>query len=267
MLFVAALPLMAAALIAIVEIGRIAVARARLSAAADRAAYAGAASLAHSLNMLAASNRRINESFRRLKADFDASSQQDEDAARQRIARYEAERDSELGEMASVLDAMRARSAGAAAGALAANYPSAFAWHRIAGEVRLRDDLAPEEQWERVGYSHIEGDIYLDPEDVEGGEYDALKYLVKERGGDAAIGVFASARVEPLTAGPILSEGIDIYASAAASAYGGSIEDFAIEEVEDSDLAEGWTDEEGYDALYRAALVPKWTIGVEEAED
>ena len=87
--------------------------------------------------------------------------------------------------------------------------------------------------------------------------------MAKVRGSDATIGVYAGATVRPLTVSSWIGDGIDIYASAAASAFGGSIEDFAEKETDDLDEAENSADDEDYDALYRASLVPLWTIGVD----
>ena len=262
-LMVAALPLMVAALIVIVEIGRISVARARLQSATDRAAYAGAASQADSMNRLAKSNWQIYKAFRDLESDFASDSQQDEQAAKQRIEKYEAERDRAIDEMGGVLGDMQDASESAARSTFASNYPSASAGVSISGDIEIDDSQDPEQQWGELGYSHITGDLYLDPEDVDGGSYEALKYMIKEGAGGAAIGVFASAWVEPLTANTFMGDGIEVFASSAAGAFGGSLEDFAQKESEDLDSAEGWETEEGTDALYRASLIPLWAAGVE----
>ena len=71
MLLFASIPLLTAALLLIVDMGRIALTRARLMAATDRAAYAGAASLAHDLNQIAASNWEIHKAYRDLRKDFE----------------------------------------------------------------------------------------------------------------------------------------------------------------------------------------------------
>ena len=173
-LFVAALPLMVAALIVIVEIGRIAVARARLQSAADRAVFAGAASLADSMNSLAASNWRINKSYRDLEEEFNSSSEQNEEAVRQRIEKYEATRDSALEDMSEVLSNMHERSETVAESAFEANYPSASAGFELSGDVRIDEELDRAKQWGELGYNRITGDVFVDPEDVSSGQYAAL---------------------------------------------------------------------------------------------
>lgn len=261
--FVLALPLMVASLIVLVDIGRIAVARARLQAACDRAAYAGAASIAHSMNGIAAANWRIHKAFRDLRDDFAADSQQEEAAARQRIDEYEGRRDAELAAVREILDAMEERSRAATVGVLEANAPGASAEFLYEGVTPPAEDIDPDVQSEEVDYSYISGDIFIDPEDVEGGSYEALKYLIKESGAEARVGLIATTRVEPLTLGTFIGDGIDVQSFSAAQAFGGSIEEFAEQGAEGIDVAEGWVTDDGYDALYRASLVPGWTLGID----
>ena len=77
------------------------------------------------------------------------------------------------------------------------------------------------------------------------------------------MGVFGAQRVEPLMMRGIFGRAAEVRASAASQAYGGSVEGFARKETGSLEEAEAILGEEGADGLYRASLVPAWTLGDE----
>ena len=74
---------------ATVCIGLTAFEKTKLQSAVDMAAYAGAASLANSLNEIAVKNKQINDEYRSLEKDFNDDSQQNGDAAAERFRKYQ----------------------------------------------------------------------------------------------------------------------------------------------------------------------------------
>lgn len=257
LLVVASIPLLAATLLVLVDVGRIAFLRARLQVAADRAAFAGAASIAHDLNRIAAANFRLHRAYRDLAADFSADSQQDERTARQRIETYEAERDRALEEMGQTASRLPQRARHAADATLKANLPEAEASYLLPGAPRLRDD-AEASQEEVLEYGSIEGPSFIDPESVKQGEYRALSHLIKERSADALIGLAASADVHPLLLDAWGGSSMRVLAASAGQAFGGSAEIFALKDAEELAEAEALLDDEGSDDLYRSTLLPPW---------
>ncbi|HPM42028.1 MAG TPA: Tad domain-containing protein, partial [bacterium] len=261
-LVVFAVPLFVAMLGLVVEGGRVALARARLQAAVDRAAYAGAAVVTHAFNEIASDNWRIHKAWRDLSEDFGSDTQQDEDAARQRFELYEEERDAALHDIESQLETVEERAEEAALETFEANAPLAEAGVSTRVEVELDDDLDRDEQWGKPGYGYVTGPIFTDPESVESGEFEALKFLVKRPGEGASVGVFGSQKLNPLVMPGIFGPA-EVRAASASQAYGGSIEGFARKETATLSEAEGEEGGGGADGLYRATLVPAWTLGEE----
>lgn len=259
-LMMLAVPLLVAMLAILVDFGRITVARARLEAASDRAAYAGAAALAHALNMIAAANWKIDKAWRILSHDLGADSQQGREAALQRIARYEAERNAAFDEIGAVRAQMNDHARGIAMNLLSENAPHAAGEAIIRGEISLSDEADYEAQHEWLTYGSVMGGNFIDPNNVEEGGYEALKYLIKQPGPDSGLGVFARQTVKPMLLGRIMGD-VEIGAASASQAFGGSIEGFARKETETVGEAEAQVMDEGSDGLYRAALVPMWTLG------
>lgn len=260
-LFMIAVPLMAAMLALVIEMGRIALSRSRIEAAADRAAYAGAAALAHGMNQIAAENWRLHKAWRDLDRDFRNDTQMNEQAARRRIAAYEAGYSESVARIRDLQDGMPTSARAAALGTLAANAPAA------SGQVFNRTEAllsADEEQSQGglTGWGHVTGTIYTDPDAVEEGSYTHTKFLVKPSSPDAVVGVFAEEAIRPMLLGRLIG-GVKIRASAAAQAFGGSIGEFALKGVGSLEEAEGELTEDGADWLYRAALVPMWALGEE----
>ena len=245
--FLLAMPLMVAMLAVVIECGRIALARARVQAAADRAAFAGAAVVADGLNRIAAANWRIHRAWRDLDRDFRSDTQQDAAA----FEEIEATRSGLVPRARALALATLSRNAPQAAGA---------AVPRVG--VVLDDDADPDAQWGRVEFGRPNGGpIFTDPENVESGGFDALKFLIKRPASDAVLGVVAAQRVRPMLLGRMLGVGVEVRGAAAAQAFGGSMELFARRTTETVDEAEAIVGEDGSDDLYRAALVPMWTLG------
>ncbi len=256
-----AIPLMAAALLLIIDIGRIAVTRARLQAATDRAAYAGAASLAHSLNTMAAENWNIHKAFRDLKGEFAQGTQKDRETAQQRIGKYEASRDEAFTNIQGALLAMGERANDVASDVLFANASDAQAQIMINDDVQLYDDAEPDQQWETLDYGYVTGGgSFIDPEKVKEESYDAFKYLIKRTDPNTSVGIYATSEVTPLMLGVLAQDPVEVHAASAAQAFGGSLEEFATKETDDLEEAEEDEFEEGYDALYRSSIIPVWTL-------
>ena len=255
-----AVPLFVTMLALVVEGGRVALARARLQTAVDRAAYAGAAAVAHAFNGIASDNWRIHKAWRDLSEDFEADTQQDEDAARQRFELYEEERDAALCGIERQVETVEERAEEAALETFEVNAPLAEAGISTRVDVELDDDFDRDEQWGRPGYGYVTGPVFTDPESVESGEFEALKFLVKRPGEGASVGVFGSQKLTPLVMPGIFGPA-EVRAASASQAYGGSVEGFARKKTGSLDEAEAILGEEGADGLYRATLVPAWTLG------
>lgn len=260
-LMFAAIPLMTAALLLVIDMGRIAVTRVKLQVATDRAAYAGAASLAHSLNTMTAENWNIHKAFRDLKSEFAQGTQKDKQTAQQRIDKYESSRDQALSNIQGTLLAMADRAQDVAADVLFSNASNAQAQIQINDDVELLDDADPKEQSETLDYGYVTGGgSFMDPEKVEEESYEAFKYLIKRTDRNVSLGIYATSEVTPLMLGVLAEDPVEVHAASAAQAFGGSLEEFAEKETEDLEEAEEETFEDGYDALYRSAIIPfsKW---------
>jgi hypothetical protein len=255
-----AVPLLTAMLLLLIDVGRLAVARSRLQAAADRAAYAGAASLAHSLDRIAVANWDLFKAYRDLEEDFDRGDNQNRDAARERIRAYEASRDEALTTVEQTQSTMEERAESAAASTLAANARTSSETISASANPSLDAEADREAQWRMLTYSDITGTSYIDPESVEEESYEALRYLVKRRAPDAAVAVEATTEVRPLFLQAALGDALQVRAEADAQAFGGSAEDFALRETDTAEEAAAEIDDGGYDALYRATLIPDGNV-------
>lgn len=254
-LIFAAVPILTAMLLLIVDMGRISLARARLQAATDRAAYAGAASLAYSMNEVAATDWELHRAYRDLEELFDTDSQPSEDEANERIGDYENLRDEALFDMESTISNMGGRAIGHAESTLLRNSNISRLDMTFGGEPVL------DKRNSAIDYAYMEGGAgEMDPEKKEEQSYEALSHMVKERSPNTTIGVFATAEVNPLMLGAIATDSIEVHAASAAQAYGGSIEEFALKETGSVDEAESIEIESGYDGLYRSSLIPVWTV-------
>lgn len=238
------LPFLVVALLFLVDTGKILVTRARLSIAADRAAYAGAAFLAHALNEIAAANRRIYDAWGSMHEDFLVNTEQNEDAANERFARYEAERDDALDEIEKVIADWDVRAKFILNATLKKNAPEANAEIFAGPEPEISSELDPENQWGEAGYSFVTGENFADPEDTDGGSFYALRFLEKVRAASSFVTLSATQEISGLSLEKIFGGKILIQTSSAAKAFGGSIKDHAL------GLTEG-----DYDALYRAAQI------------
>jgi hypothetical protein len=254
-LIFAAVPILTALLLLIVDMGRISLARARLQAATDRAAYAAASSLAYSMNELAAADWELHHAYRELRDQFEADSEQSENAARVRIDEYEIRRDGALSEMEFAIQTMGESALGHAESTLLKNSDVTTLDMTFGGEPML------ETRNEVIDYAYMEGGGgAMDPEKQEEHSYEALSHMVKERSPGTTIGVFATTEVSPLMLGAVAADPVEVHAASAAQAFGGSIEEFALKETDSVEEAEALELEDDYDALYRSSLVPVWTV-------
>ena len=254
-LVLAVVPLFVVVLAFVINIGQLMYARARLQTNLDRAAYAGAASMADSLNEMAAQNWNIHKAWRDLSRDFRNDSQRDRSTAERRHGQYEAERDAALGEMETVVNEMCWKSEAVTTDTLLMNGSDVEPEVVVLGCDQWPGSSEDEIEEARVGYSYITGTSFIDPDDVEHGGYETLKYVRRKRT-PASVGVMGSRVVRPLLLKNIFGEDIFIQAVSAAQAFGGSIELFAQKETDTIEEAEGLTDDDGDDDLYRMSLIP-----------
>ena len=249
-----ALPILVTMLAIVIDMGRISVAHARLEVAADRAAYAGSASLAYSLNEIAKKNWEMHKAWRDLAADFSSDTQKDEEMKRRRIAVYESARNGLSADIGTIQDAMAGRAGAISQSAFHANSPAAAAAVKAPGLIGLSDS-ENENQKGETHFGHVTGTIFTDPNSVETGSYSNTKYLTKPVAPNAFIEVDACQSIRPMLLGRFYKS-VNIGARSGAQAFGGSIEEFAKKETGSFGDAEGIIDASGSDALYRAALVP-----------
>lgn len=245
----------------LIDAGRITVARARLEVAADRAAYAGAAALSHALNSVAKENWKIHKAWRDLKHDYDRDMQQTVESATQRFHRYEGERDAAFDSIALIQNSISRHAREIAIDVLSANAPFATGNVLASEAIPLRDDIDPGEQQGRPRYDRVTGQSFIDPVGTESATFDALKFLIKPNGPNAAIGVSATQKIKPMLLSRFIDGDIEINATAAASSFGGSIERFARKETGSFGEAAAQISEDGSDGLYHQAMVPMWTLG------
>ncbi len=261
-----ALPLLVAALALVVDVGQLVAARARLQSIADRAATAGAAGLAHALDRVAAQNWKLHRAWRDLEEEFGRSSEHDRAAAQEIIRAYEGKRDGALATMNDAM-AMACPRAALLARRLAAAHANDAAIEALAVGCSAIDNA---DRWERVEGAVVaaamEGTSIPEPESVEQERYRGLRFLVR-RSDPARVGVRLRRTVRPLLLPALVGEAVTLSADAVAQAYGGSVEAFAAKGTATLAEAEARLDAARGDALYRFALVPRWTMGEWFAEE
>lgn len=247
-----AIPFMIAAMAMVISLGQVTMARMRVQIAADRASYAAAASMADSMNRVAAENRSIHDAFKTIDAEYKRSSQDNEEGVRQSYERYEERRVVAEDNISQILGSMGARARAIAENLGAANAPRAEFQVKVVDRVELAPDIEPELQNLELNYQYVSGDTFVDPRSVEGGSKVGLSYLMKRAAGmpDAAITVDATAAVRPLILSQLLGGDTIVRASSAAQVFGGSVKEYALAE----------DDDRSSDHLYRAVNIPRWLI-------
>lgn len=253
-------PIIISIIAALMLIGQIVFARVRLSVAADRAAYAGASSLADSMNRIAAANWGIRKAYRDLEGDFRAMSQQNRNAAQQRFERYSSEVEDHLSTIGDISSGMGDAAREIAEGYLHDRAPAAVHQVSVQSAITLSDSIDPERQHGNPSYDYITGPSFADPSDVDGGSFSALKFLIKESASGPSIVVAAAGRVRPLLLQSTFGD-FSVSAISSAMAFGGSVEGFALKDGDSPAEAESRTAEDGDDNLYRAAAMPPSSPG------
>jgi len=246
-IIVGSIPILIGLIAMVIWIGQVSYMKVRLQIAADRSAHAGASYVAHALNSIAASNRKISEAFRELEEDFAMDTQQDQEAANQRIEKYEATKNKEVDNIGSILDVVEGNAKEIAMKLLDSNASGSVGEIYVDSVFSIFEDFEPNLQWNELSYNIVTGSNFIDPDDVDGGSFNALKYLVKRRDSDASIIVMARKYIHPFFYGDSFGGGVAVDAISAAKAYGGSIKNHALEG----------------DKLYRSAVIPVRTVGGE----
>jgi len=254
-LVLATIPLLVVALSFVINLGQLIHARVSLQSSVDRSAYAGAASLANSLNGIAKENWNIHRAWRDLDRDFGSDSQRNRSTAGRRYSQYEAERDYALEGMEMIVSESCSQARSMAEDTLFLNDSNATSEVFLSGCDRMPGVSRDEVERERVGFSYITGGTFIDPDDVDHGSYDALKYL-RRRSEPAMIALSAEEIVRPLLLTSVFGEALSIKAFSAAQAFGGSIERFAQKGGERIEEAERLLGGGGEDDLYRMSLIP-----------
>ncbi|MBT3182303.1 MAG: Tad domain-containing protein [Deltaproteobacteria bacterium] len=258
-----ALPIMICLMAMVIWIGQVSYIKSRLQIAVDRAAYAGASYMAHALNSISVANWKIYKAYRSLERDFVMESQQNEEAAKQRIDKYEALKNEQIQKISSILGSVEVNVDDIALRLLEANAPGSFGETEVDAGFVVAKDVESELQWKELSYNIITGQNFIDPDNVDGGSVNALKYLVKKSAPNASVVVMAKKDITPIILNALVGGDVSVITASAAKAYGGSIKKFALKGGDSIDDAAKSISEEGGDYLYRSAIVPMWTVGVE----
>ncbi len=99
-----------------------------------------------------------------------------------------------------------------------------------------------------------------EPERVESGSVEALRFIAKVPVADAFIAVRAKKTVRPLLLARTFGDELRIEVQASAHAFGGSLSDFAQKTTDSIEAAEALLDAHQADRLYRAALLPEGDV-------
>lgn len=248
------LPLFISIIAGVIWIGQVAFTKIRVQSAVRMAAKAGAAHMAHSLNGIAELNRDLYDEYSNLKSDLTSDSQQNLEAAEQRISRYEEARDTLLAQMHDVKSDMNDVAKVVADATLRASIGGYDGQIVTSDEIVLSSDLSPG-QWENLSFDYIEGNSFIDPDDWSSSSYDALRIMRKERRPDAWIGLVAAKTINPIMHHASSSQ-LRVMAVSAAKAFGGSIACHAAPSTPECDFGSG-----GFDYLYHSSNLP---FGVSE---
>ena len=251
-LFVLLVPVFVSFLMAIVVFGQIAIAKARLQIATDRAAYAGAASLAHSMDEIARANWKIHRSYLDLRHDFETMSQRNESTAKARYDNYNSEAEHHSDEIRDAISRMSDDAHEYAESTFQINSNGGSCDIRINSDISISDSLYPSSQWRTLNYNYIKGESFIDPNGVDGKNFRVLKYLAKKRDSGPTVLVSAIKAIKPLV--HIGNPYIVVRVEAAAMAYGGSISKFALlggDKLDDEGVVGSNSDE-----LYRSTIIP-----------
>jgi len=256
------IPTFVVLLASIIWIGQVTFARAKLQVSVDRAAHAGASYMAHVLNEVARSNWKINKAYRDLEEDFRNISEQNTKAAKERFQKYAGRRDIQLNRIADLSSGMNAESRRIAKNLALSNEPEAEAEAIAHAVMSISDSADGDAQYGNPTYDYIDGE-FGDPNKYKSKSFRALKYLVRERSAPTFVAVVAERKIKPIFLSSRFGGELGISASSAAVAYGGSVKEFALRGGSSDESAAAQVSEDGIDHLYRAALVPMWTVGLE----
>ena len=246
-------PAIVAGISAVIVIGQISIAKMRLQIAVDRGAYAGAMTLARSLNDIASANSMIRRAFESIRGDFENDMQQSESAARERIDEYQAEVALEFQKISEILEQAPEKARFHALSVAIANAPESEIQISMDSNFIISDRAVPDLQQFTLGYDFVEGSNFADPDDVGHGSFKALSHLIKERRFDGWVAMAASQRVVPLSLANSYGGDFALVAVGAAKAYGGSLEKYALSAGRiPSSISEGVPP----DNLYRGAMIP-----------
>ncbi|MBI4366379.1 MAG: hypothetical protein HY543_06130 [Deltaproteobacteria bacterium] len=272
------LPFFAALIVFVADLAHRMATKLALQIAADRAAYAGAAHLAETLNAIAGKNWRIRQRFLAAQKKLAArSTEQSAAVGRYDIAEAQADIDA-LREAMDELNRDGYRGACEAALAAARQWAPRAALRSMYGAAVVLGDAAgahceadaplfsfgkdmvePEEQWPDLAFVWTEGN-FVDPHGRDGADDRLLQYRRKapvqgaaDNGAEVAHQVAFAVRLEePAPASglsDLFGEGPLLRAAAAAQPYGGSIQAAAFWDAP--------TEEEAVARMpYRPTLVP-----------
>lgn len=273
------LPVCIVVLVALVDVAVVVVTKARLQVAADLAVLEAGQTLSERMDELAQQNWEIHREFVTQEREFAASQQQNESGGETKIRHRQIVIDQLRGKMHDVMNVAYRDACDAALDVANAEVPWAemlplYGGTRVVDGAVGRDcvadapifsfygDQVRNDQWTDLEFTFPDGGAdWEDPADVDDGADDLLRYRTKATGPDQQV-AFALRLRAPAPHGPfreLFTEQMTlddtwIAASAAAQPIGGSIEDAAFLDTDDSVAMEAQAEENGL--FYDTTLVP-----------
>lgn len=273
------LPVCIVVLVALADVARVVLRKARLQVAADQALLAAGEELTKHLNQLARENWHIHREFVAQEREFTGSQQQNESGGETKIRHRQIVIDKFRNDMRDLLDTGYTAACQAALKVANAKVPWAemlplYGGTRVVDGAAGRDcvadaslfsfygDQVRDDQWTDLEFTFPEGGAdWEDPADVDDSADDLLRYRTKAAGPDQQVAFALRLRALPPRGlfRELFTEQMElddtwIAASAAAQPIGGSIEDAAFLDTDDSATMETQADENGL--FYDTTLVP-----------
>lgn len=240
-LLVMLMPLLAIAMIAIINSLYVSGEQRKLDVAANRAAFAGASVIANGLNAIAKDNWRWHEAYRNLKDELDGGSGQSDGERKERVNDYWKSVSDIFGRMSKINAQLFENAAIASRAVLDSNQEkdALVEFGPIPGDgglIRLRYDLN-DDQLVDLKFNYVEGSDFTNPFGWAAGNTNVISHLAKDQGIE---GLFYAGVVKkiPLPMMPkFFHEPLPLSSQGFAMAYGGSMADFSLTDASDIDEA------------------------------
>ncbi|PIR20284.1 MAG: hypothetical protein COV45_06950 [Deltaproteobacteria bacterium CG11_big_fil_rev_8_21_14_0_20_47_16] len=218
------MPVIALLMIAVINVSHVVYAKIRLQDAADRAAYVGAAKQAYIMNRMGEDNLAIQKRFSDLKEELTHNSKQTVEKGRERVSQVRSEIMGRWQEMEAWNDGAWETVRTTSQDLLSKGYAGAWLIPQKSSRLLTLLDHAETDQYQKLKFDGMRGDLFFDPADHDDGEDSILSYLVKDPLHEVRWEVTACA-VMPnlLLASKFQNINHQLCASAAAQPHGGSI--------------------------------------------